>query len=230
MPIATFINMLAVLAGGTLGLILRNKLTENLKKTTFQGLGLVTLVIGLQMALGVNNILLMIFSLIIGGIIGELLQLDKRFEQAGEFLKRKVKSKDERFVEGLTTAFLLFCIGSVTILGALEEGLKGERKLLFMKSVLDGFASIALTAVYGVGVMFSVIPMLILQGGLTVLAFYLQDFFSEAVVQEMSAVGGVLILGLGINLLEIKEIRVNNMLPALLMIVVLVLLTQTLNL
>lgn len=229
MPIATFVNMLAVLAGGILGLILRNNLTDNVKKITFQGLGLVTVVIGLQMALEVNNILLMIFSLIIGGIIGELLRLDKQFEQAGEFLKKKVKSKDERFVEGLTTAFLLFCIGSVTILGALEEGLTGERNLLFMKSVLDGFASIALTAVYGVGVMFSVIPMLILQGGLTILAFYLQDFFSEVVIQEMSAVGGILIVGLGINLLEIKEIRVNNMLPALIMIILLVLITQTLN-
>lgn len=229
MPIATFVNMLAVISGGILGLILRNRLSENIKKITFQSLGLVTIIIGLQMALKVNNILLMIFSLIIGGIIGELLRLDKRFEQAGEFIKRTIKSKDERFVEGLTTAFLLFCIGSVTIVGAIEEGLKGDRTLLFTKSVLDGFASIALTAVYGVGVMFSIIPMLVFQGGMTILAFYLKDVLSDVVIQEMSAVGGVLILGLGISLLEIKEIKVNNMLPALLLIVILVLSTKALG-
>lgn len=216
MPIATFINMLAVLMGGSIGLLLKHRFPEPIKVITFQALGLVTIVIGLQMALKVENLLIMIFSLILGGISGELLQLDRRFEQAGEYLKRQVGSKDSRFVEGLTTAFLLFCVGSLTIVGALDEGLRGDRDLLYTKSVLDGFASIALASVYGIGVIFSIIPMLIFQGGITLLAVQLETFFAEAVIAEVSAVGGVLILGLGISLLDIKSIKINNLLPALL--------------
>ena len=222
MPIATFINMLAVLIGGTIGLLLGNRFPENFKKITFQGIGLFTLVIGMDMALKVNEPLLMVFSLILGGMIGEATQLEKRTDRLGTWLKNKIKSTNERFAEGLTTTFLLFCVGSMTIVGAIKEGLEGDQNLLLTKSVMDGFTAIALATVYGTSVLFSVIPMLIFQGGITVLAFQAKALFSTALIEDLGAVGGVLILGIGLNVLEIKKINVLNLLPALVMIILLI--------
>ncbi len=159
--------------------------------------------------------------MLIGGIIGEAIDLEKHFEGLGDFLSRKIKSKEKNFAEGLVTAFLIFCVGSMTILGAIEEGLTGGYSLLLAKSVLDGFTSLALASTYGIGVLFSFIPLLVYQGGLTVLAIQCQGFFSERVINELTAVGGVLILGLSINLLGIKKIKVANLLPALVIIVLL---------
>jgi len=221
MPIGTFVNVFTVLLGSTLGRVLRNRFPEKIKKITFQGLGLISIVLGIQMALKVENWLVVIFSLLLGGILGEAISLEKRLEQSADFLKKKIGSKEERFVEGLITSFILFCVGSVTIVGAIQEGLTGDRTLILTKAVLDGFSSIALASVYGAGVTFSVIPLLIFQGGLTLLAFQLQGFLSERMVNEISAVGGILIVGLGINLLEIRQIAVNNMLPALIFVLIL---------
>jgi uncharacterized membrane protein YqgA involved in biofilm formation len=223
----TLINAGAIVAGSTAGLILHSRLPKRVTDIVFQGLGLFSLFIGVNMALRTSHMLLMIFSIVIGSIIGELLSLEAGMENLSERLKRRLKSSNEKFTEGMITAFLLYCMGSMTILGAFEEGLGGEPNLLLAKSVLDGFSSVALASALGIGVMFSIVPLLVYQGGLTILAAQLEAYFTELVIDELSAVGGLLLLGLGINILEIKRLRIMNMLPALVVIVVLTLIFAT---
>lgn len=223
MPIGTIVNTIAVVFGSLLGLLLHKNLPEKIKAIVFQGIGLCTLVIGMQMALKVENLLVLIFSVLIGGVIGEAVKLDLRFENLSDFLKNKIKSKNEKFTEGLITSFLIFCIGSMTIIGAINEGIKGDRTLLFTKSILDGFTSIALASTYGVGVLFSAVPLFIFQSSLTMLAVQFQNFFSTIIINQLTAAGGVLILGIGLNLLDIKKIKVTNLLPALIVVILLTL-------
>ncbi len=217
----TLINAGAVLAGSAAGLLLHARLPRKITTIAFQGIGLFTLFLGFTMASKTSNFLILIFSIIIGSIFGELMQLEKRLESFGDFLKRKLKSKNHKFSEGFITAFLLFCMGSMTILGAFEEGLGGKPTLLSAKSVLDGFASVALSAAMGIGVMFSIIPLIIYQGGLTLFAGLLENVLTEHIINEMTAAGGLILLGLGINILEIKKLKVLNMLPALMIAVIL---------
>jgi len=219
----TLINAGAIIVGSTAGIILHARLPRRVTDIVFQGLGLFTLYIGFSMAGRTSHMLLMIFSIVTGSILGELLGLESGMERLSEGLKARLKSSNEKFTEGMITAFLLYCMGSLTILGAFEEGLGGQPNLLLTKSVLDGFSSVALASALGIGVMFSVLPLLIYQGGLTLLAAQLQDLFTEVVIDELSAVGGLLLIGLGINILEIKRLRIMNMLPALVVIVVLTL-------
>ena len=163
----------------------------------------------------------MIIALITGALIGEYIRLDVLFEKMGTVLKKKFRLGNEKFTEGLLTAFLLYCIGSLTILGAIEEGMDGSPKLLLIKSLMDGISSIALASGLGIGVLFSAIPLLIYQGGLTLLTSGFGEFVPEMYITELSAVGGVLLIGLGISIMEIKKIYVMNMLPALVMIIIL---------
>ncbi len=213
--IGTIVNFFAVIFGSTIGVIIHSKLPERIIKTTFQGIGLFTLFIGVQMALKTSNLLILVFSIILGSITGELLKIEEKVEKLSEFLKKKVKSKNDKFTEGFISSFLLFCMGSMSILGCIQEGLGGSPDLLLAKSALDGFSSIALASSMGIGVLFSAIPLLIYQGGLTIFASYLKHILSPQVTNELTAVGGLLLLGLGIDLLEIKKIKILNMLPAL---------------
>jgi uncharacterized membrane protein YqgA involved in biofilm formation len=252
--LGTFINVGAVVAGSLVGLFFRARLPKRLTAVAFQGIGLFTLFIGFTMAAKTKNLLVLVFSIVLGAIAGELIDIDKGLNRFGEWLKTRLqrrgvhhkgtKAQSEgaselrpdtapeplslgvfavnapapggsRFAEGLVTAFLLFCMGSMTVLGAVEEGLGGRPNLLAAKSVLDGFASIALAASFGVGVLFSVIPLLLYQGGLTLLAGTEHAVLSEPVVNEVSAAGGLILVGLGITILEIKRLKVLNMLPAL---------------
>lgn len=212
----TLINVATVVAGSLIGLLIHSKLPQRITTITFQGIGLFTLFIGLFMALKTKEPLIMILSIVPGGILGEWLDLSRYLERFSEWLKTRVHSQNARFTEGLMTAFLLFCMGSMTILGAIEEGLGNKPNLLLAKSVLDGFSSIALSTTFGIGVLFSAIPLLIYQGGLTLGARLLHNALSTPVVNEVSAVGGLILIGLGINILELKTIRILNMLPALL--------------
>ena len=166
-------------------------------------------------------LLILIFSMILGGIIGEIIHLDVWLNNMGDQLKQVVSVNDSRFTEGLVTAFLLFCIGSMTIVGAIEEGLRGKRELLLIKSTLDGITSIAFASTYGIGVLFSIIPMLILQGGMTIMAKQLERFFTNVIVAQISAAGGLLIIAIGFRLLNIGKINIENLLPALLVVVLL---------
>jgi len=219
LPLGTIVNAIAVILGSLLGLWLRHELPERLRAIVFQGIGICTLLIGMQMALKVQNLLVLVFAVLLGGLLGEWARLEDRLRGLGERLRQRMGSSEHRFSEGLMMAFLIFCVGSMTVVGALEEGTRGNPQLLYVKSVLDGFTSIALAATYGIGVLFSVIPLLIYQVGLTLLAGAAEPLLSEVLISQMSAVGGVLILGIGINVLELKEVKVTNFLPALLVVI-----------
>ncbi len=211
----TLVNAGAVVAGSTVGLLIHRRLPKRVTGIVFQAIGLFTLVLGVRMALKTDNLLVMIFSLVLGAIVGELLGLDAGVRRFGDWLRRRLGSRHDRFSEGFVTAFLLYCMGSMTVLGAIKEGLGGSPDLLLAKSVLDGFSSIALAAGMGIGVMFSAVPLLLYQGGLTLAAGSLQHVLSDPVVNEVTAVGGVVLLGLGVSILDIRDIRVLNLLPSL---------------
>ncbi len=220
--IGTLVNVATVVAGSLIGILFKSRLSERFIRIFFQVIGLFTLYLGFSMALKSTHVLQMIFSLIIGAVIGESLHLDRGLEKLADKMKKRFKSKDERFSDGLLTAFLLYCMGSLTILGAIQEGMTGDAHLLFIKSLMDGVSSIALASGLGIGVLFSAVPLLIYQGGITLLAMWFGNFFPAIMITELSAVGGILLLGLGIDILGIKKINVINMLPALVVIVVLI--------
>ena len=217
----TLVNVLAVVLGSTIGLIFHSKIPTRFTRTVFQGIALFTILIGVNMGLKSNEFLLIVFSLISGGILGEAFKLETKVENLSLNIQHRIKSKNQKFSEGLITSFLLFCMGSMTILGAFEEGLGNEPNLLLAKSTMDGFSSIALAASLGVGVLFSVIPLLLYQGLLTIFAGSLSVYLSEPIINNLTSVGGILLIGLGINLLEIKKIKMMNLLPSLLIIVIL---------
>ena len=214
----TIVNVIAILLGCSVGFILKSRFPKKIGKVVIQALGLASLLIGAQMALKTNNILLVIFSLVIGGVIGEIIGIEEGLEKFGERIKLKFKSNDssERFVEGFVTASLLYCVGSMAIMGALKEGLSGNPDILYAKSLLDGVTSLAFTAAMGIGVLFSVIPVFLYQGGITLLSRLIKDFLTPEIISEMTAVGGILILGIGFGLLEIRKIKIGNLLPAIL--------------
>jgi uncharacterized protein len=217
----TLINVAAVVVGSLLGLLFHAKLPQRFVHTLFQGIGLFTIVLGISMALKAEEWILIILSIILGGIIGELLRLEKWFESLATRIGQRFKVGGEQFNKGLLTAFLLYCMGSLTILGAIEEGLGGKPELYYIKSLMDGISSIALASGLGVGVLFSIVPLFIYQAGLTVLAAYFGAFLPELMVSGISATGGVLLVGLGLNILNIAKISILNLLPALLMVVLL---------
>lgn len=219
--LGTFVNIGAVLVGSTVGLLFHRRLPEKIVTIVFQAIGLFTLFLGFTMATKTANYLILIFSLVAGSMIGQWLTLDRALDRFSQQLKGRLGLQNDKFSEGLVAAFLLFCMGSMTILGAFEEGMGNPPNLLYAKSILDGFASIALAAGLGVGVAFSTIPLLLYQGGLTLFAGWLGEFFRDVVLNEMTAVGGLMLIGLGINILEIKSLKVINMLPGLVVAVLL---------
>jgi len=212
----TVLNVVTVLIGVTIGLTLRHKMGDIYKSIILQGIGLLTIVIGMQMALNTENILIVLSSVLLGGLTGQFANLDKKISQFADFLKKKYAREDDRyFSEGFITASIIFCVGPMTILGSINDGLRADIDLLALKSVLDGFTSIALAASFGIGVLFSIFTIIIIQGGITVLAYFFDQILNDYMVNEMTAVGGVLIIGIGLIILEIKKINVANFLPAL---------------
>ena len=215
------VNAIAIIVGGLAGTFFNKSLPERFQSIVFQCMGLFVCVLGVSMALKMEEILLCILSLLTGGLLGELLQLDVQMVKLGDWVKRRLKLKNLRFTEGFVTSSLLYCVGTMSILGAIEEGTGGYPSLLFTKSVMDGFSSIALASALGIGVVFSAFPVLIYQGAITLLAFLFGNLLDAGTIREISAIGGVMLVGLGINLLEIKQLRVVNLLPALIVIGVL---------
>lgn len=222
-PKATIVNMLTVTTGSLIGLWFRQYFSAEVQEMVFQAVGLGTIIVGIKMSLRIPDgyLLIFMFSLILGAVTGQLTGLDSGITRISDMLKSGIGNEDTAFTEGLVTAFLLFCIGSMTIVGALEEGLHDKRELLYVKSALDGFSSIALASTYGIGVLFSILPMFLFQGGITLLAPGLRNIFSEKVLNSLSATGGVLIIGISLNLLKVAEINLENMLPSLLFICIL---------
>ncbi|QGY39041.1 DUF554 family protein [Pseudodesulfovibrio cashew] len=221
LPIGSIVNALAIIGGSVIGCWLQSRFPERIRTIVFQGLGLCVLLIGIQMALKVENILIVIFAVLLGGITGELARLDTMFERLGNKFKQLIKSKNPNFTDGLITASLIYCIGAMAIVGSLEEGINNNPEILFTKAILDGFGSVALAASYGSGVLFSAIPVFLYQGSMTIGAGFFQQYFSELMIAQVSACGGLLIIGIGINLLELTEIRLANLLPALAYVVAL---------
>jgi len=222
----TLINIVTVLIGGTLGLLFGSRLPERIRQTVIAGLGLFTAAIGVQMFLETENPILVLGALLVGGVLGEWWRIEAKLNNLGGFLERKfagggnnaeeASHGGSRFVRGFLTASLVFCVGPMTILGSIQDGLSGDYSLLAIKSILDGFASLAFASTLGVGVLFSTLVVLVFQGGISLLAAQAQALITSPMMSEMSAVGGVLLLGLALSsLLEIKPIRVGNFLPAL---------------
>ena len=216
--IAAVVNAIVVVLGGLLGLLFGGKLKEVHTETIVNALGICTIVIGVTSAIDTSNILIVIICLVIGTIIGELLKIEHRLDGLGDCLKSRVsKNGGGRFTEGFVTASLLFCVGSMAIMGSFDAGLRGDYNTIFAKSALDCVMAVTFAATMGVGVLFSGATVLVYQGALTLLAGVVEPFLSAAVVTEMSAVGGVLLIGTGMNIIGLtqKRIRVGNMLPAI---------------
>jgi uncharacterized membrane protein YqgA involved in biofilm formation len=212
----TLINTATVILGGTLGLLLGVRLPERTRETVMHGLGLVTLVIGFKLALGTSNVLIPLGSLLLGGILGEWWRIEERLEGLGDLLERRLsRGSGASISRGFVVASLLCCVGPMAIVGSIQDGLTGDFNLLTVKAILDGFASIALASTLGLGVPLSALTVLTYQGGLTLLAIYLGPLLSQPMIDEMSATGGLLIIGIAMLLLEIKKIRVANFLPAI---------------
>jgi hypothetical protein len=219
--IGTLVNTAAVIVGGTIGLMLKKNMPQRVTTIYFQAVGLFTLAIGISMVVKLDHILIVVGSLAIGSLLGEWINIEKGAERMSNYLKKRFHIGSERFSEGLITAFLLFCIGSMTILGTIQEGTGGSSDLLFTKSLMDFFSAMILASAFGFGVVVSAIPLLIFQGALTLLAMYAGSFFTPAIVQGLTNVGGILLIGLGINILEMRKLRIMNMLPALIMVILL---------
>ena len=218
-PFGTLFNVATVVLGSIIGLLFKKMINPRLNKKVFFVMGLFTLVLGFSMSIKSTDFILMFLSLVFGTMYGEYCDLDKSITNFTDKLKKKIKVKDDKFTDGIVTAFLLFCIGSMTIVGAIDEGLGKTPDILYTKAVMDGISSIILASAFGVGVLFSIFPMLIFQGGLTVIVFYYKDFFPPELIEHISAVGGVLIIAIGFKILGYKKINPTNMLPALLVLV-----------
>ena len=218
--VAVLVNVATVLLGSTVGLIFRNKINEKFTKAVISALALVTILIGLSSALGTADILCVIICMALGTIIGELIRIDDGIEGAGDLIMKKLlkgQNAENRFTEGFVTACIVFCVGSMTIMGSFEAGINGNNSIIYAKSALDFVSSMMFAAAMGMGVPFAALFVLVFQGALTLLAGVLAPFLSAAVVAEMSAVGGVILVGMGINMLELspQRIKVANMLPAI---------------
>ncbi len=219
----TFLNIGTVLAGGLIGLLFGARVPEWLKSTVIAGMGLFVIAIGLQMFLKTQNSIIVLGSLLIGALLGEWWRIEDGIQALGGMLERRfmkneasIEGASGKFVRGFLTTSLLFCVGPLTILGSIQDGLTGNYNLLAVKSVLDGFASLAFASTLGPGVLFSSLVILVYQGGISLLAARLNTLVTDSMMNEMTAAGGVILMGLAISsLLEIKKIRVGNFLPAL---------------
>ncbi len=215
----TLVNTATVLAGGILGSLLGSGLSERIRETVMTGMSLVVIALGVKMALETSNILIVLGSITVGGIIGELLRLQRHLDYIGAWLERLTSRypflNRGSFSQGFVTACLVFCVGPMTILGSIQDGLSGDSSLLMVKSVLDGFTAVAFASVMGMGVAFSALVVLIVQGSLTLGSSLFNQVLSQAMISELTATGGVIMLGIAIHMLELKRIRLANFLPAL---------------
>lgn len=228
--LGTLANVVAILIGSAIGLLIKGILTQRFKDTIMHALGLAVMFIGLSGAmqglLKVNkgsietsNIILMVIALAVGAFLGELIDIEARLEQMGELIKKSLKVKGEKgqnFVEGFVSSSLLFCIGAMAIIGALDDGLSGDASTLYAKALIDGTVSIFIASTLGIGVFFSVIPLGIYQGFITFAAKYVEPFLSDQLILNISFVGSVIIFAIGINMIFGKKIKCGNLLPAVL--------------
>jgi len=222
--LGTIINAITVIIGSLIGLAIGKFYTEEMEDITIKGIGLVTLVLAFQMALlektlQPEDFLVLIFSMVLGGLTGVILKLETRLEGFAAWLKEKTKSEESTFIEGFVLATIIFETGPMAILGAISDGLEGDIGLLLTKSGLDGFVAISFASSMGTGVLFSFIPMVIYQGIITLAASFIQGLLPVYTIQMMSILGGVLIVGIGLKLLDIKDVHIANYMPAILWVI-----------
>ncbi len=222
--IGTLINIGTVLLGGILGIFLGSRFPEKIRQTVVSGLGLFTMAYGLQMFLKTQNAIIVLGSVLLGALLGEWWRIEDGLQNLGAYLERKITgstangltAENSRFIRGFLTASILFCVGPMTILGSIQDGLTGDYRILAVKAILDGFAALAFASSLGAGVLFSTLIILLYQGGLSLLAAQVQAYVNPAMMTEMTAAGGVILVGIAFSsLLEIKKIRVGNFIPAL---------------
>lgn len=212
--LGTFVNTIAIIVGGTLGLLLRGGIPDKIKNTIMDGLALCILLIGVTGAIKVNNLLLIIFSIVFGSIIGELIDFDKLIQRLGDKIEERFHQKGGSISEGFVSSSLLFCVGAMAIVGSLQSGLTNNHQTLFAKSVLDGISSVVFASSLGFGVILSSVSVFIYQGAITLSATLLRTVLTQSVIMDMTAVGSLLIIGLSLNMLKITKIKVANLLPA----------------
>jgi hypothetical protein len=216
----TFINVIAILIGSGIGMLFGPRLSDQLKSTVLSGMGIFTAAFGMQMFLKTENILIVLSALILGAVLGEWLKIEDRLQNLGIWIENRLPGSSEggsgRFVRGFLAASVLYCTGPMAVLGSISDGLSDDYLTLSIKSVLDGFLSIAFSSTLGIGVAFSALPVFAYQGTISLLAAQLNAIVSSAMMNEMTATGGILLIGIGISsMLELKKIRVGNFLPAL---------------
>lgn len=228
--LGTIVNMTAIVAGSAIGLLFKSVLKQRYQETIMNALGLAVMFIGISGALQglfivkgnelkTANVMLMIISLALGAFLGELFDIESRLNSLGEIIKNKLKVKGEKganFVEGFVNSSLLFCVGAMAIIGSLEDGLSGNTSTLFAKAIIDGVVAIFFASTLGIGVFFSILPLGIYQGGITLSAVLIKPFLNDRLIANLSFVGSVLIFGIGINMIFGKKIRCGNLLPAVL--------------
>ncbi len=213
--LGTAVNALLIVIGGALGLVVRGGLPKKVTETVIKAVALSVVLIGLSGALeGTAYTMHLIIYLVIGSVIGGFIDIERRLEQLGTRLEKRFSGRDAQFAKGFVTASLIFCIGAMAVMGALESGLKGEHGTLYSKAVLDGITALIFASTMGLGVLFSAAAVLVYQGAIALLAGTVAPVLTDVVVLQMSAVGGLLILGLGLNMLLDAKIKVGNMLPA----------------
>ncbi len=211
----TIVNSLAVVAGAMLGILLKKGIKEQYTSTIMDGMALAVVIIGIMGAMEMNNLIVVLASIVVGSIIGEKFDLDKKLENLGISMEKRFGKGDSNFSKGFIMASLVYCIGAMAILGALESGLTGNHETLYAKSVLDGVSAVIFASTFGIGVAFSAIVVFIYQGAITLLASSVKDLLTPEVINEMSSIGGILIMAIGINILGIKKVKIANMLPAI---------------
>ena len=225
--IGVIVNTMLVVFGSLVGLLLKRGLPDNIKKNVMIGLGLFTCMLGIKLGLAMEKPLIVLLSIVIGGTIGQLLGIEEAIERIGSKLKNLVKSKEESsFTQGFVFASLLFCVGPMTVLGCIQAGLENKPELLFIKSLMDGVSAIILTSSLGIGVIFSACTVLVIQGGLVLLAGQMDFLTNPQYLNDFTGVGGIIIFGIGIKLLGLKPIKIGNFLPALVFVLLFAFISQ----
>lgn len=224
--LGTLVNSAAIVVGAVAGTLLRRGIPAAWKETILAAMGLCVTVIGMKMAQGSAHLVLVVVSLALGALVGEALDLDGRLTRFGQWLQRRLlgnrsAATGSSLGEAFVSASLLFCIGAMAIVGAIEDGMAGNHEILFAKASLDGVISVVLASTLGIGVALSAVSVLVYQGAITLLSFWMQQFLTEAVIGEISATGGVMILAIGLNLLGVTKIRLANLIPGLAVLVLL---------
>ncbi len=229
--IATIINTITIAFGSLIGILIHKSIKKEYEKSIFNAAGIISIVIGIQMVLPVKYILILALSLMLGGLLGTFIRIEDRIYIFGEFLKKRFDKEDNSstFAQGFLTSSVLFCVGAMALVGSFKAGTEGDYTIILTKSILDGFVAIMLAAAFGISVLFSAFSVLIYQGILTLLSTVIKPYVSDIMINELSAVGGAIVLMIGINLLELKKIKTGDYVPALVIAAIFVLLLPTIE-